>query len=53
MQDVYHFGRMYSFRNSDFTIPFGFGFGDSSCIPGECKALGIKMVETILYVGLY
>ena len=53
VQDVEHFGRAYSFRNSDFTIPFGFGFDDSSRISEGRKAFGIQMVETILNVGLY
>ena len=53
MQDVEHFGRAYSFRNSDFTIPFGFGFDDSSRISEGRKAFGIQMVETILNVGLH
>ena len=30
--DVKHFGRTYSFRNSDFAIYFGFGFDGSSRI---------------------
>ena len=43
---------MYSFRNSDFTIPFEFGFDNSSRISEGCKAFSIQMVETILHVGL-
>ena len=53
MQDVWHFERMYPFRNLDFTILFGFGFEDSSQISEGRKALGIQMVETILNVGLH
>ena len=43
---------MDSFRNSDFTIPFEFGFDNSSRISEGCKAFSIQMVETILHVGL-
>ena len=40
-----------SLSDSDFTIPFGFGFNDSSRISEGHKALGVQMVETILNVG--
>ena len=53
VQDVKHFGRTYSFRNSNFTIPFGFGFEDSSRNSEGSKAFGIQMLETILNVGLH
>ena len=53
VQDVKHFGRTYSFRNSDFTIPFGFGFEDFSRISEGRKAFGIQMLETIINVGLH
>ena len=43
VQDVKHFRKTYSFRNSKFTILFGFGFDKSSRILKGCRTLGIQM----------